>query len=107
MNNCRKQFETIRRAYRLMEINDVDVRGFYYPGRQELFLARAAQGASPEELWVIATAPGWLFDAARTAFIGGRQRFSGMWPDEATTRITRRRPCRSRRRLLAAENHVA
>lgn len=104
MNNCRKQFETIRRAYRLAEINDVDVRGFYYPGRQELFFARAAQDASPEELWIIATVPGWLFNAARDSFIGGRQRFSGLWPDEATSCITQRCRRRSRRRLLMTEN---
>jgi len=107
MNNCRKQFETIRRAYRLAEINDIAVRGFYYPGRKELYSLRALQGASPEELWEIATAPGWLFNAARASFIGGRQRFSGLWPAEATTRITQRRLRRSRRRLRAAENHVA
>ena len=96
MNNCRKQFETIRRAYRSAEINDVDVRGFYYPGREELYFLRAHQGASPEELWEIATAQGWLFNAARTSFVWGRQRFSGLWPAEAT--ITQRCPRRSRRR---------
>lgn len=101
MNNCRKQFEVIRRAYRLAEINDWDVRGFYYPGRQELYFLRAHQGAGPDELWEIAVAPGWLVQAARDSFVRGRQRFSGMWPDEATTRI-QRRPRRSRRRLLVA-----
>ena len=106
MNNCRKQFETIRRAYRSADIDDVDVRGFFYPGREELFMARAAQGAGHDELWIIATAQGRLFNAARTSFIWGRQRFSGLWPDEATTRITQRCPRRSRRRLLAAD-HVA
>ena len=99
MTTTQQKFKTIHRAYRLVDVSDVDVRGFYYPGRQRLFFDRAAQGASHAELWIIATAPGWLFDAARTAFIGGRQKFSGWWPDEATSRITRRR---SRRRLLAA-----
>jgi len=102
MNNCRKQYKIIHRAYRLMGINDIDVRGFFYPGRQEVFLARALSGASHDELWIIATAPGRLFNAARDSFIGGRQRFSGLWPDEATTRITHRCPRRSRRRLLEA-----
>ncbi len=100
----KEKFETIRRAYRLAGVNDVDVRGFYYPGREELFFTRADQGASPDELWEIATAPGWLFNAARTSFIGGRQRFSGLWPDEATTSIAQRCLRRGRRRILAAEN---
>ena len=102
----KKCFKTIHRAFRLVGTDDIAVRGFYYPGREKLFVLRALQGANPEELWRIATSPGWLFDAARDAFISGRQKFSGLW-DDTTSRITRRRPCRSRRRLLAAENHVA
>jgi hypothetical protein len=93
----KKHFKIIHRAYRLMGIDDVAVRGYFYPGRQGLFFARAAQGAGTDELWLIATAPAWLFNAARNSFIYGRQRFSGLW-DEGASRVTRRR---SRRRLLS------
>ena len=95
---AKQKFKVIHRAFRLMDVNDVDVRGFYYPGRKKLFYDRAAQGADHTELWIIATASGQVFDAARTAFIGGRVRFSGWW-DDTPSRITRRR---SRQRLLAA-----